>query len=115
MPSMSDSPRLTRRIVVWLAIAGALTAAVLFAVPLYLALWAREPWMIKLVSAHFSAFVGLPSAALLSLILVIILEATFEPIDMDFRGFAHFRGASGPIVLWVFCFLATAVALKLLW
>jgi hypothetical protein len=36
------------------------------------------------------------------------------PIEFEAFGF-KLRGASGPIVLWVFCFLSIAAAFQLLW
>jgi hypothetical protein len=45
---------------------------------------------------------------------VSLLKVTSGPIEFEAIGF-KFRGASGPIVLWVFCFLSIAVAFHLLW
>jgi hypothetical protein len=42
------------------------------------------------------------------------LEQTSGPIEFEGLGF-KFKGASGPVVLWVFCFLAIAGAIKLVW
>lgn len=70
--------------------------------------------LFELVLAHFSAVVGLPSAALAALCIVMFLEHSSGAIEFEGMGF-KFKGASGPIVLWVFCFLAIAGAVKLLW
>lgn len=63
---------------------------------------------------HFSALVGLPCAALAALCIVMFLEHSLGAIEFEGAGF-KFRGASGPIVLWIFCFLAIVTAIKLLW
>ena len=112
MPDYSSS---ARRAVTWLAIIGACAISTLLMTPTFLAFWRQQPWMISVIKAHFAAIVGLPSAALVSLILVVILEAKFDQIDMEFKGIAHFRGASGPIILWALCFVVIAIAIKMLW
>jgi hypothetical protein len=104
-----------RNVVTWLAIVSVCITVPLFALPLYLALWQQQPWMIQLISSHFAAVVGLPGAALLSFLLVVLLEARFDRVEMEFGGLVRFRGASGPVVLWVLCFLAISLATKLLW
>ena len=63
---------------------------------------------------HFAAVVGLPLAAVLSLILVGSLRISGGPIEFEI-GSVKVRGAAGPVTLWVLCFLAIAVAIKLLW
>lgn len=72
------------------------------------------PWMVEAVREHFAAVIGLPAAALGALCLVLVLEVKSGPIEFEGFGF-KFRGASGEIILWVICFLATAGAIKLLW
>jgi hypothetical protein len=72
------------------------------------------PWMVEAVREHFAAVIGLPAAALGALCLVLVLEVKSGPIEFEGFGF-KFRGASGEIILWVICFLATAAAIKLLW
>lgn len=73
-----------------------------------------EEWVEQLAKEHFAAMVGLPCAALASLLLVIILEINAGKIQFKALGF-EFKGAAGPIVMWICCFLAIAVAIKILW
>lgn len=68
----------------------------------------------RIALSQFPAAIGLPSAALMALCIVVFLENTTGDIQFKGLGF-DFHGASGPIVLWVFCFLAIAGAIKLLW
>ena len=63
---------------------------------------------------HFAAIVGLPGAAVAALFIVLMLEQTHGIIEFEGLGF-KFHGASGPVVLWVFCYLAIVASLKLLW
>ena len=68
----------------------------------------------EIVKEHFAAIIGLPSAAIVSLFLVLLLEHYAGTIEFECLYF-KFKGASGPIVLWVFCFLAIAFGMWLLW
>jgi len=68
----------------------------------------------EILRNHFAAVVGLPMAAIFALWVVTILRSKSGPIEFDAFGF-RLRGASGPVVLWVLCFLAISFAIKLLW
>lgn len=73
-----------------------------------------NPAVFEVALSHFAATVGLPSAALAALCIVVFLESASGPIEFEGLGF-KFKGASGPIVLWMLCFLAITAAIKLLW
>lgn len=73
-----------------------------------------EQWVIQLAREHFAATVGLPFAALAALCLVIFLEITAGGVEIKGFGF-EFKGAGGPIVMWISSFLAIAAAIKMLW
>jgi hypothetical protein len=60
------------------------------------------------------ATIGLPSAALAALCLVIVMENTSGPIEFEGLGF-KFKGASGPIIMWCIVFLCMTAAIKLVW
>lgn len=91
-------------------------AIVLLCATLFIALWVNrfDPVLTGLVVANFAAIVGLPFAAMASFVVVTLLRQSEQPIEFEGLGF-KFKGASGEIVLWVFCFLATSGALHLLW
>jgi hypothetical protein len=63
---------------------------------------------------HFAATIGLPMGAVAALFIVLVLRATSGPLEFEAIGF-KFRGASGPVVLWLMCFLGIAAAIKWLW
>lgn len=63
---------------------------------------------------HLQAMVGLPSAAFISLFIIIILKATSGNIEFSGLGFS-FKGASGQIVLFIFLYMCTAFSIKMLW
>jgi hypothetical protein len=71
-------------------------------------------WVLPLAKEHFAATIGLPFAALAALCLVILLEITTGTIEVKGLGF-EFKGAGGPLVMWIFIFLSIASAIKLLW
>ncbi|WP_013320780.1 hypothetical protein [Gloeothece verrucosa] len=64
---------------------------------------------------HIPAAIGIPLAAIAATCIVVVLDfSTQDTIKVDATGF-KFEGATGQIILWVFCFLALVSALKLLW
>ena len=92
---------------------------------LFIAFGAYLFWMIFIVGinedfaeiykTHFTALVGLPTAAFFSTFLILLLKVVEkEPLEFDMLG-VKFKGTSGQVVLWVFVFLSIAVAIKILW
>lgn len=73
-----------------------------------------DPNLYNIALKQIPAVVGLPSAALVSLWIVVFLENTSGPIELEAMGF-KFKGASGPIVLWIFSMVAISAAIKMLW
>ena len=63
---------------------------------------------------HFRAVAGLPMAAVAALFIVLVLRATSGPIELEAL-WLKFKGASGPIILWLLCFLGIAHAIESLW
>ena len=111
----SSDPRSTlRQVASWLVLFGAFLFVGAFVIGGTLNIWSGQPWLIEIARAHFAATVGLPAAALVSLCVVLFLEHTSGTIELEGFGL-KFKGASGPIVLWVLCFLAIATAIKMLW
>jgi hypothetical protein len=104
--------RAYRRVLSWLVLpaAGGLGLGLFWAVNSERV----SPEVRTLFIEHFSAIVGLPGAASAALFIVMLLEQTHGPIEFEAAGF-KFRGASGPVVLWVFCYLAIVTSIKLLW
>lgn len=67
-----------------------------------------------LISEHFTALVGLPAAFGAAFVVVALFRTVEGRIVFSALGF-KFEGASGPIVMWVLCFLAIVAAIKALW
>jgi hypothetical protein len=104
---------LMRRVAQMLVLAGAFCFGAVFIMGA-IGTIATQLWVVELAREHFASTVGLPFAALAALCLVVILEINAGPIHIRGFGF-EFRGASGPIIMWVFCFLAIVAAIKLTW
>ena len=75
--------------------------------------WTDKQW-VDMAKEHTQAAVGLPIAAVTAFLLVSVLQVTFGKIEFEGIGF-KFRGASGPVVLWIACFIAMVIGIKLLW
>jgi len=73
-----------------------------------------SPDLATFLRNHFAATVGLPFAAVISLLIILVLRETTGKLEFEAIGF-KFRGASGPVVLWVLCYLAITLSIKLLW
>jgi hypothetical protein len=63
---------------------------------------------------HLVCIVGLPWAAVASLVLVLILRTVAGNIELKVFGI-EFRGASGPIIMWILCFLSIVLAITKTW
>jgi len=71
-------------------------------------------WILTRIQENFAGTVVMAFAALVALFVVLLLQYSAGNIEFEMPGF-KFRGASGPVVLWVLCFLAVSAAIKLLW
>lgn len=67
-----------------------------------------------LAKTHAAAMIGIPWAGGAAFIVVLVLRTSFGAINFKVLG-VEFKGASGPIVMWVLCFLVEVAAIKTLW
>ena len=92
-----------------------LVALVFYVVFLYLVTFYWESgWILPLFRTHYAFFVGLPFAGLLAHFLVGTMENTRGKIELELLGL-KFKGASGPIIMWVLVFLAIVLGIRLIW
>ena len=68
----------------------------------------------RIIAEQFAAAFCVPIAYVSALILVLILRISGGPVEFKFWGL-EFRGASGPLVFWILCFLAIVWAFKMMW
>ena len=94
----------------WLAVAAVFAYLLLTALSMMFWVNPDRP----LIRAHFTAVVALPMAAALAFILVTLMPAGYGAIEFEALG-KKLKGASGPIVLWIICFVVIVAAIKLLW
>jgi hypothetical protein len=110
----SDNPRFEqlRR---WLMLAIALFAVLGIAF-LVVAVWMNrfDPVLTDLAMANFPAIIGLPLAAVTAFIVVAVFRQSENPIEFEALGF-KLKGAAGEIVLWIACFIAIVVGMRVLW
>jgi hypothetical protein len=103
---------------------GTLTAiiTILLAVMLISVLFrqeiAKNPELINtfsfIIKERLPAVIGLPIAALFSLFLVSIFRITTGPIEFE-SPYVKIKGAAGPVIFWLICFLTITICIKLLW
>lgn len=76
---------------------------------------ADNSWLLQIIAKHYAAAVGVPLSAISAFCIVLLLQVVVSgPIELEALGF-KFRGAAGPVVLWIFCFLAMVFGVYLLW
>lgn len=56
---------------------------------------------------------GIPFGAMLSILIIMIFRQAAGPIEISGFGM-HFKGAAGPVILWILAFLAITGAFKML-
>ena len=103
------SPLILYLLVIWMPRRGGISGA-----DRWFDLVAFDKIFHGILQDHFAAVIGLPLSALLALWVVIILQTKSGPIEISGHGF-KFRGASGPVILWILCFLTISFTIKLLW
>ncbi len=74
----------------------------------------NNPEIRAIVTAHLQAAIGLPVAGVFAFLVVALFRTTEGRIRFEVLGL-KFDGAAGPIIMWVFCFLAITVSIRLLW
>ncbi len=102
---------LPQRLLPWALLLIVGGAAILFPIFIFGGI---NPVFIDLYKKNFIVIIGLPFAALASLFIVVFLEQSQGPIEFKGLGF-EFKGASGPVVLWVLCYLAFVISFSVLW
>lgn len=107
-----------RQCITWATVIGtALWAGYFFVFLVYQSLFGHagtENWLMQMVRTQPAATIGIGVSAITAFCLVALLEISRGPIEFKVLAF-HFKGAAGPVVLWVLCFLAMVFAVWLLW
>jgi len=107
-----------RRLFQWTVVGGTGIASImLFSFLLYQILNPGPPegWLINIFHDQFAATIGVPLSAITAFCIVTLLNLVSNgDIEFSFLGFS-FKGASGPVILWVICFFALILGFHVLW
>jgi hypothetical protein len=100
----------------WVRVTVVLALAItLLVAPLWVAfLLYQSGDLLLLAKAHPRAIIGVPWAGGAAFIVVLVLRTSFGDVKFKILE-TEFAGASGPIVMWVLCFLVEVLAIRLLW
>jgi hypothetical protein len=98
--------RVSRIVGVWIAL------AVGTATNIWIAFW--DGAYAQVIDSHTSAIFGVPWACGVATVVVSTLRSSVGKIEFKVLG-AEFQGASGPAAMWVICFLAQTLAIRVLW
>ena len=86
----------------------------IYAAFLLLTFFLRGGFLLDLLRDHYVFFVGLPIAALVSFVIVSSFETIRGDIQFELAGI-KFKGASGPIIMWVLVYASIVVSFSLTW
>jgi hypothetical protein len=74
-----------------------------------------DSWFLRMLQQHPSGTLGIAISAISAFSVVAVLDVlSRDPIEIKFLGF-ELKGAAGPVVLWVVCFLAMVAGTEVLW
>ena len=73
-----------------------------------------DNWFLQMVASHPAATVGFAMSAITSFCVVSVFELRSGQMEMEIPG-VKFKGASGPVIFWIACFLAGVWAHTVLW
>jgi hypothetical protein len=112
VPTSSEPTPSYRRVFTWVfLILSAVFTVIIGALGLWATYWPEN----RAVTQHFAAVVGLPFAVVASLFIVLVCDVRAGG-KMNFQALGFkFEGASSQVALWVLCFLAVTLAIKVLW
>lgn len=73
-----------------------------------------QPVVFGMSHLHYATVVGIPCSGLGALFIVLLLRTVAGDIQFKAFGF-EFKGASGPIIMWILCFGALVFAMVKTW
>jgi len=74
-----------------------------------------DSWFLQMIREHPAGTLGVAMGAISAFSVVAVLNVfARDPIEIRFFQF-ELRGAAGPVVLWVVCFLAFVLGAEVLW
>src|SRR5262252_615063 len=76
--ALSAANPTARKIVTWLCLVAGIGLVAVTYFPVIRAALNQDSWLLEIFRQHYAAIFGLPGAALLSFILVVVFEARFD-------------------------------------
>ncbi|MCG8433886.1 MAG: hypothetical protein MJA83_07645 [Gammaproteobacteria bacterium] len=74
-----------------------------------------QSWFLDMIQKHPSGTIGIAISAISAFSVVAVLDVfSSDPIEIKFWQF-EVKGAGGPVLLWVLCFLALVLGAEVLW
>ncbi len=74
-----------------------------------------KSWFLDMILEHPSGTIGIAISAISAFSVVVVLDVfARDPIEIRFWQF-EVKGAAGPVILWVLCFLALVLGGEILW
>lgn len=89
------------------------TCFVVFAIVL-LPAFLKHGWRNEIAKSHPVVIAGIPIAGCSSFVVIAFYGAVAGPIKLNLWGL-QIEGAGGPVLLWILCVLALALAAKMTW
>jgi len=68
-----------------------------------------------IVREHFAGILGTTMAVMSAMVIVVVFRVAAGPIEFETPFGFKFKGASGPVVLWIFTYLAGVSGMVALW
>jgi hypothetical protein len=90
------------------------TSFVVLAITILPAFLKEDDWRSEVVRNHPATALGIPVAGCSSFIVITFYGAVAGPIKINLWGL-QIEGAGGPVLLWVICVLALALAGRVTW
>jgi hypothetical protein len=115
----TESIQLLKDLATWAGILGGASLATVYFSFLAIHFLRSSPpsksRLVSIIDENQAAAFGVPLSCVASFCIVVLLQsAATGPITIDVWGF-KLEGASGPVALWVTCFLAIILGVKALW
>ena len=74
-----------------------------------------DSWLLQMIRGHPVGTMGVGACAISAFSVVAVLDVlSRDPIEIRFFQF-QLKGAAGPVVLWVLCFLTIVAGFHILW
>ncbi len=110
----STASSIVKRFILFLTITGTSLLGLFLIGGLVMQTLRSDAVYIAIIIKHYPATIGLPLSGFAAFVLVFLLEHSRGPIEFEGLGF-KFKGASGPLVFWLICFMAINTGIYTLW